>query len=508
MVRAFLFSLLCQVTTGSLDSTIVATVGRFAITGRDLLDSYEFGPAFVRLKPQPLRAHLEYMIYERLIALEAEHLKEDTSLFVGERLSALQEDLAVDELYKDEVLSKVSATPDEIELGTQKARTNIRLRWIFADNRDEANRIAAELQRGVPFDSLFAGRFDVSDDPRGRMLEITLLQLERNNPELADHIVRLRSQEVSAPINAADGYYIVRMDEIWQNPILKETDHGNLRTEVTKVIETIYADRLAQDYIRSMMAAVYPLIKAEGFNTLRAHLAEKGLSRDTRLKWNIPSTFMTEAGPFPLWASGEFLNRTLVTFGDQTFTVRDYLRWFEIRQFQLDTRSIEAFNSSVKRTIWKMVQDKLLSQQAYARGLHLRNTVQDETRKWEAKLLYLAGRSRLLRAITIGDPDLQKRYAEQKHRYVDGAGKQLSFGEARQHVWVDLYSEEETKVLHQAIQRLRNDFPVTVREDLVLQLASRIEKESAPINVFFYKPGGTFPRVAFPTIDEAWQRFD
>lgn len=29
-----------------------------------------------------------------------------------------------------------------------------------------------------------------------------------------------------------------------------------------------------------------------------------------------------------------------------------------------------------------------------------------------------------------------------------------------------------------------------------------------PINVIFYKPSGTFPRVAFPTIDYAWQTLE
>ena len=54
------------------DTAVVARVGRFVITAQELLDSYEFGPAFVRRSSDPLRTHLQYMIYERLLATEAE----------------------------------------------------------------------------------------------------------------------------------------------------------------------------------------------------------------------------------------------------------------------------------------------------------------------------------------------------------------------------------------------------------------------------------------------------
>ncbi|MEK7249686.1 MAG: hypothetical protein AAB209_04605, partial [Bacteroidota bacterium] len=71
------------------DGTI-ATVGRFSITKQDLLDSYEFGPAFVKRLQNPLRKHLGFMIDERLLALEAGQLKYDTTNFVRERVAALE----------------------------------------------------------------------------------------------------------------------------------------------------------------------------------------------------------------------------------------------------------------------------------------------------------------------------------------------------------------------------------------------------------------------------------
>ena len=491
----------------SFDTSLVAQVGRFAITSKDLLDSYEFGPAFVKLGPKPLRRQLEFMIYERLVALEAERLGYDTSSFVRERVSALEEDLAVDELYRKDILSKVTLSPQEIDKGIEKAKVNLRMRWIYAESEAEARRFSASLKQGASFDSLYQDALKTLDGAADRSHETTWLKMERDNPEFAQALVGMRSQTVSDPIKGADGYYLVWIDEIWRNPISTQSEYHILRDQAVTIQRMVKADAIAREYAHEKMKTTNPVIKAEGFNIVRAHIAEKGLSKQKRITWAIPETFMTEAGPRPLSASPKFLNRPLVTFGNQTLTVRDYVRWYDIRQFQFKTHSLAAFNSSLKRTIWKMVQDKILSRDAYSRGLHLRDTVQHETRKWDAKLLYLAGRSHILRSIPLSDEALARYYQQHKHWYRGEKGKLQTFEEAKLEVRWDYLREEETKALHRSLQRLKKEFPVTVNEEIVADLEGSIRSEGAPINVIFYKPGGTFPRVAFPTIDEAWIHF-
>lgn len=480
------------------DSAIVARVGPFMISERDLFESYEFGPAFIKRLQNPLRRHLEYMIYERLIAIMAQHARYDTSAFVKERVQALEEDLAVDELYRQEILSRVKLTPDELQTGIQKARIQIRFRWIYAESRDEAQRLAGFLKRGASFDSLFA----LQGDPTSRTMETSILRLERDNPDFAQKLAKLQSQSISEPIAGPDGFYVVRMDEIWQNPILTHAAEEQLRHQAVALLTSAKTDELAREYVREKMLVANPVIKAEGSNIVRAYIAEKGLSKDRRVEWQIPATFMTEAGPRPIGESPEFLGKTLVAFADQSFTVRDFIRWYDIRQVQLQTRSLEAFNSSLKRTIWKMVQDKLLSREAYARGLHMRDTVKHETKQWEAKLLYLAGRAHLMRTMEIPIEQVRARY-EARRKNLSGS-KPLDFETVKREVWLELYAEGEPNVLRRAIQRLKKEIDVAVDEGAVERLQAKLDPEVSPIDVIFYKPGGTFPRRAFPTIDEQW----
>jgi len=500
--------LLCWVlpVPGSPEEAVVATVGGFVITERDLLDSYEFGPSFVKRYPDPLRKHLDYMVYERLLALEAQRLGYDTSAFVRQRVAALEEDLTVDQLYEDEILANIHLTGKEIEEGVQKQRVNLRLRWLHTTDGEEARRFEAELNKRECFDSLYTTHRGKGDAVSDHSLETTLFRLEHDTPQLAAGIAKLKPTQVSAPIEGPDGYYIVRLDGVWQNPVITETEYGTLKDGVTKTLMSSRAEQLAADYVKTQMTGANPVIKAEGFNIVRAYVAEKGLSQDSRVKWDIPSTFMTEAGPQLIGTSGEFLSRPLVFFGNSMITVRDYIVWFDIRQFQLKTSSLEAFNSSIKRTIWKMVQDKLLSDEAYTRQLNRRDEVRKETGKWNAKLLYLAGRSSILHSIRISEESLKLEYERTKSDYKDHAGKPLSFAEARDQVWTTMYYAEEEKILLQTLSRLKTLYPFSYNEEAIHRLTGEIKMESDPVNVIFYKPGGTFPRVAFPTIDESWQR--
>ncbi|MEX0602667.1 MAG: hypothetical protein WD295_04950, partial [Bacteroidota bacterium] len=370
----------------------------------------------------------------------------------------------------------------------------------YARSLDDARPMSAALKRGASFDSLFATR----EDSSARTMETTILNLERDNPDLARELANLPIHHPSEPIAGPDGFYIVRIDRMWQNPLLTQSAEDQYRHQAISIVTAAKADERAREYVRGKMVVANPVLKAEGFNIVRAYIAEKGLSKDRRVEWQIPATFMTEAGPRPISISPQFLGNTLVTMADHAFTVRDFIRWYDIRQLQLNTRSPEAFASSLKQAVWKMVQDGLLSREAFARGFHLQDTVTYETKKWEAKLLYLAGRSHLLRTIVIPETDVRARFEEYTARTRDKGERSLDFDSVEREIRLELYAEEELRVLHRTIQRLRREYSTEVDEAAVQRLQAQLPPDPSPIDVIFYKPGGTFPRRAFPTIDEQW----
>jgi hypothetical protein len=490
------------------DTAVAVRIGTYEITADNLIESYELTPAFVRLSPDPLRLHLRYLIYEYLLALEAERRGMDTMSVTDRMIRAIEEDLTVDQLYRDDILAHVDLSEENINAGIQKGRLRIRLRWIFTESFPEAEKMYSSYRDGVPFDSLFFDNLPADVPPESRMYEGTQLILERDNPDLMKKIVHLKAQEVSEPIDGPDGFYIFRIDELWQNPILPLHEYTLLKEQATTVLTKIKADEISREYIQELFDEEQPEIIPAGMYIIRAYLADKGLSDEQREEFEIPLTVMTEGGPQTIIDNPELLSMPVARTSGFTITVEDYLDWFEIRQFQIKRHSREAFNASILQTVRRMVQERMLIDRAYERGLNERHVVKHDLQRWRGKILYSVFMRELRRSIQIDEADIQSYYERNYRRFVDRDGRQLSFDEAREGVFGELFHREENRMLHRILRELNAQYEVTINEELIDLIAESIEDEGVPVNVIFYKPGGTFPRVAYPTIDGSWLYFD
>jgi hypothetical protein len=67
--------------------------------------------------------------------------------------------------------------------------------------------------------------------------------------------------------------------------------------------------------------------------------------------------------------------------------------------------------------------------------------------------------------------------------------------------------EQENAVLRESLDRLGREHRVLVYEEVLGPLSVSVPRETGAVDVVWYRPGGTFPRVAFPTIDDRWQSF-
>jgi hypothetical protein len=489
------------------DSTVVARVGPYTITKDNLFESYEIAPAFVKMKPDPLRSHLRFMIYEYLLALEAESLSYDTTSFVRDMIHAIEEDLTVDQLYLDDIESQIQLNEENINAGVQKGRVHIRLRWIFMESAVDAERIYSAYRNGASYDSLFFSRLNDPDDAPTHTYEATQLILERDNPDLMKKIVHLKNGEVSEPIEGPDGFYIFRIDEIWQNPVLPYHEYTLLRDRAITILTEVKAKELSGKYIQDLYDEQNPEIVYAGMTVIRAYLADRGLSEEQRHEWDIQMQLMTEGGPKLIVGNPEFLELPVARTAEFTLTVGEYLDWFNLRQFQIKRYSREAFNASILGSVKKMLQDRMLSKIAYSRGLQERKAVHNERNRWRGKILYSVFRRDLARSVTISEADLKTFYNDNRGLYRDENDRQLTFTEAHDNVYADKRTMEETRLLNCMIRNLEDKHPVYINEEVLAQLSKSVDEQDVPVNVIFYKPGGTFPRVAYPTIDRAWRFF-
>ena len=113
------------------NNNIVAAVGNIKITIEEFVNGYEYGPAFYKRVKDSKKIFLDNLIREKFLALDGLTRKLDTTQTVKEYYQTFRDDLATEELFKDEILSKVTFTQSEVDTIAKQKLIDVELQWLF-----------------------------------------------------------------------------------------------------------------------------------------------------------------------------------------------------------------------------------------------------------------------------------------------------------------------------------------------------------------------------------------
>jgi hypothetical protein len=490
-----------------LATTVVARIGPSTITAREFLLSYEFGPAFAKRQKDSRRRYLEYMVNEKLLALDAADRGARSSPDVRQSVNEIEGDLATEELYRDDVLNTVRLTENEIRDAVVEQRVLVSLRWLYAPTRDGIEQYRTILNRGVGFDSAFTMQLGDSIAADLRSWDATRFKLRTLRPSIAAVVDTLKPQSASAPIEGPDGWYIVSLRGVSIDAIVTESEGLKQREDARRALMQHKADSLSDIYVNRIMLAHAPVIERRGFDLLGAYLAQFWLPKEMRAPMLNELSVDEETALSAMANVGGFGKELLVTMKDRTVTMERFLSWYRAREFVLRLRatSVRAYRQSLEQMIWRMVRDGLLIEQAVKRGMANRESVRTQKVWWEEKALYALEKKRLADSIALDDAKLVRYYRDHLRVYRKANGDTLSFESAREQVRNDCYTAEfSRRLLHRLIE-LKKRYQVKIYDEALAGLPVENENDPGAIEAYFAKKGGTFPRPAFPAIDQDWQ---
>ena len=488
----------------------VAKIGSRTITAREFLMNYAFGPAFPKREKDSKRRYLNFMIYEKLLALEGYARKLDATEIAQQTLSEIENDLATEELYKDDVLSKVEISEKEIQKGMKKDRVHLKIRWLFSTTKDQCLALDKLLENGVPFDSLYVFQFRDSLKEDERSMETTPFRSELKNPELAQVVDTLTTGKYSIPVHAPDGYYILNVTERWTNPLMNETEETKLHSDIQRALIQSRSDSLSDNYVQHLLINEHPTIIREPFDIVHTYLAKKALPEVKFSQWKLEKRLLERWGPVDISDLKPFEGQTLVRLTKHHFTVKDFMRWYNSRENNLhfeDSRP-ETFYSSLEQMVWQMARDRLLAEKALGRGMQRRESVRRQYAWWRDKVVYKLERRRISDSIPISDALIEKYFTTNQKKYRNENGELSPFEKIKDDVAKDYYSDALTERLLHNILRLKGKYKVEIKEEKLKGLDVEQENDPKAIDVYVVKKGGTFPRQAFPSIDYEWQTWN
>ena len=500
------FPSLTSIINPNLDTVTLATVGPWRISATEFRLSYEYGPAFVKREKDSKKHYLTFMLYEKLLALDAEHRGLGKQSDVQQQVKEIESDLATEELYRDDVLSNVDVSDGSVALGVQQERVHLTVKWIYAPSAEQLHRQVQMMKEGIAFDSLFALQLRSGVQAEDRTMETTRFRMRMQNPVFAAVVDTLPPGIVSPPVKGPDGWYLVKIADEWTNPIVTQSEEGKMGENVRRALTQHVGDSLSGVYVQRIIVDHHPVILREPFNAVQAYLGKKFLSREKFEEWGLASRKGAKELK-DLSRLDAIASRVLVQMKKQSLDVRSFLDWYRLREpyIRLTLTSPQPFFQSVEGLVWRMVRDRLLTRRAFERGMEKRATVRRQKEWWEEKFLYLANKQRLAASITDSLPLLRRYYEEHTRDFSDTSGVVKPFEDVREDVWRDYYSYELKKSLLHEILRLRQVYGVRIDEAALNRLPVDIANDPRAIDVYTVKTGGIYPRTAFPTIDYDWQ---
>lgn len=464
---------------------VLAKVGNKNITVREFISGYEFGPAFYKKVKDSKDIYLKFLLDEKLLALDGYSQGYNDSTRVKELYHAINSDLTTEQLFRDDVQKDVKIPPSKIKKAIRDKQYTYDIKWLYAPNADSLSFFISGLSNKISFDSLYKMQLNDSIFYDQRSMKIDKFTLSIRNPQLSKVVDTMQVNEISKPVKAPDGWYIVKITDIWKNEIVTESMYQKDEYDARTALEMQQMDSLSDIYVHKMMLSKNPVIQAHAFDLLRSYMGGYELTPEQYKEWNLDSRMKSEIQNYDSLKEEDLAKVNLVTLTDTAFTMANFINWFRLREeyLKFNRTNFNDFSASLESMIWEMVRDNLLESRAYSRGLENRDIVKEQSAWWKDKIVYSIMRDKIANSVglNIESPAQRMKIFDKKKLLIDKTNKILA--------------------------NLEKKYKVTINKTLLNKITVQDDDNPHAIDVYVVKKGGIFPHPAYPSIDFNWREW-
>ncbi len=464
---------------------VLAKVGNKKITVKEFIAGYEFGPAFYKKEKDSKEIYLKYLLDEKLLALEGYAQGYNDSTRVKKLYKAIQSDLATEQLFKRDIQKEVNVPKSKIQQAVKDKQLTYNIKWLYAPNSDSLSFFVSGLSNHIGFDSLYKMQLNDSVFYDQRSMKMDKFKLSIRNPQLSKVVDTLKVNEISSPIKAPDGWYIVMITDIWKNEIVNETEYQKDEYDARTALEMQQMDSLSDSYVHNMMISHNPIIQARPFDLLRSYMGSYVLADKVYKEWRLDQRLKNEIQNYDSLSDENLSKIPLVVLNDTSFTMADFINWFRLRDeyLKFNQTNFNSFSASLESMIWQMVRDNLLMRRAYSRGLENIPIVQEESSWWKDKIVYSIMRDKIATSVGLN---------------IESPAQRMK-----------IYNKEKDIIdkTNKVLDELKTKYKISINEKLLNIISVQDEDNPHAIDVYVVKKGGIFPHPAFPSIDFNWREW-
>ncbi|HDP68214.1 MAG TPA: hypothetical protein ENN20_06905 [Candidatus Marinimicrobia bacterium] len=366
------------------NTPVLAKVGDVIITEKSFIESYSFGPSFLKSVDGAKESYLQAMVNEAILAQLPQVQEKKSGEYVQKSMRLLKQELLVEKMFNVEVGEKISVSEEEIREAIAKSAIENKVKYLYTADFDEAQRLKAELDCGADFDSLLEnklGRLGIAVE-NGETDFIGYGELQEPFNET---IFNLKPSEISPIISHGKGYFIIKKVGS-RRRILAESDFTKYRHRYEQVIR-YKKDRLQTGrFLKDFMDPKEVVVDGKIFNVLARtfHSLIKAAVQDSGLQ-------QTPASPEPLSFRQvseqlvDYYDEPAVRFKDGHWTVRELLYHLSYRPLDLRAADFSELAGKLRTIIGRTIRDVCLEEEALKRNYDRDSEIRYQLDRWERK---------------------------------------------------------------------------------------------------------------------------
>lgn len=399
------------------DSQPLAQVGNQIITVEEFRNRYEFMPHlnYSSDNKDTLKKEFLYsLIAEKLWALEALERGLDTLEFVKNSLKTLEKLFVKDELFRNEVESKIVLSTEEIAKGLSRIGKTLSVKIISSSDSSEIYGIKNYLNEADNFDSILISRTSNIEQQKDFQIKLGTLA-----DEFAEDIIfNLKLNEISEPIKSNDTWFIFKLvDEKIDSSVINDNEVA--RNKAVSILSEKKRKAFAGKFLDKLLGGRTISANSELFNYFADNLIEIILKRieesNPELKNNIELT-PDDLQNLLKVSDKQKLSSLFIEFDSAKLSLTDFIYYLMYQKVSFSSSKPNRIKVVLNKAVKQFIEDEIIVQEGYRRGLNKLSSVKKDIEMWKNYYLSELMLQTFSDSITISDAEIQNYFSGNKSK--------------------------------------------------------------------------------------------
>jgi parvulin-like peptidyl-prolyl isomerase len=409
--------------------TYIARAGRVYISEDEFVERFELLPGFGRHRKSQLEgsklAFLYSLIAEKLLAQKAQAWGMASDSLLEWAMNETTKLLARDELYREEILRRVSVSPQEIDEGISCAQVELLVEYIYFGRGADAGFVRSLIKSADDFHRLW-----IDSSYHAQRDTVTVVWGEAD-PGIEKAAYRLRRNEISPVITAGNGFYILRVKSARPNSFYLGMTPDVLRERVSTALRRRNERARLDEYIAEVLKDKIGFARPGPMGMLADALTAAYRDDDRDSLMFLTPTRVQEVRRRCAGA----LRDTIAVAGTTSISVGEVLGRLVGKSFEVRRDALSSIPYRLNVEVKVIVQQELLAQEALRRHLDAAPEVRRAIEMWRESYLAVAVRDSLRRTVRVSDAET---WAVMKYRDTSVVVPQVQIRELKTNTMLEM----------------------------------------------------------------------